>query len=79
MMVDIKLTDVTIHMDRETDAGTREKIETSLRELQGVVSVHMPENRNHLLIVEYNPDVTKAEYMLETVNRVAGHSEMIGL
>ena len=78
-MVDIKLTDVTIHMDRETDAGTREKIETSLRELQGVVSVHMPENRNHLLIVEYNPDVTKAEYMLEMVNRVAGHSEMIGL
>jgi hypothetical protein len=79
MMVDIKLTDVTIHMDRETDAGTRDQIETALRELQGVVSVHMPENRNHLLIVEYNPDMTRAEYMLETVNKLAGHSEMIGL
>jgi hypothetical protein len=79
MMVDIKMTDVTIHMDRETDAATREMIETSLRKLQGVVSVHMPENRKHLLIVEYNPDVTRAEYMLETVNKLAGHSEMIGL
>jgi hypothetical protein len=78
-MADIKLTDVTIHMDREPDADTRDKVETALRELHGVVSVHMPENRKHLLIVEYNPDVTAAAYMLETVNNLAGHSEMIGL
>ncbi len=78
-MADIKLTDVTIHMDRETDADTRDKVETTLRQQQGVVSVHMPENRNHLLIVEYNPDVTTSMHMLATVSRLAGHSEMIGL
>jgi len=78
-MADIPLTDVTIHMDRAVDAVTRNQVEKALREMQGVVSVHMPENRQHLLVVEYNPDVTTAAFMLETVNELAGHSEMIGL
>ena len=40
-MADIKLTDVTIHMDREADADTRNKVEAALRMLQGVVSVEL--------------------------------------
>ena len=69
----------TIHIDKETDAGTREKIDAALRTLPGVVSVHMPSEEPHLLVVEYNPDVTKSAHMLTTVRELAGHAEMIGL
>lgn len=48
-MSKIKLVDVTIHIDRDTDAGTRKKIEASLRNFQGVVSVHMPDEKPHLV------------------------------
>jgi len=78
-MSDIKLVDVTIHIDKETDADTREKIDAALRALPGVVSVHMPDEEPHLLVVEYNPDVTKSAHMLTTVRELAGHAEMIGL
>ena len=78
-MSDIKLVDVTIHIDNETDAGTREKIDAALRMLRGVVSVHMPSEEPHLLVVEYNPDVTTSTHMLTTVRELAGHAEMIGL
>ena len=78
-MNEIKLVDVTIHIDNETDADTREKIDAALRTHQGVVSVHMPNEEPHLLVVEYNPDITKSTHMLGTVRELAGHAEMIGL
>jgi hypothetical protein len=78
-MTDIALADVTIHIDRETDADTRSEIEGALRHLNGVVSVHMPNEEPHLLVVEYNPEVTTSTHMLTTVRELAGHAEMIGL
>lgn len=78
-MADITLVDVTIHIDRGTDSDTRGKIESALRALPGVVSVHMPEDETHLVVVEYNPDVTTSAHMLTTVRELAGHAEMIGL
>ena len=78
-MSDIKLVDVTIHIDKETDADTREKIDAALRTLPGVVSVHMPNEEPHLLVVEYNPDDTTSTHMLTMVRELAGHAEMIGL
>ena len=79
IMSEIKLVDVTIHIDKETDADTRGKIDTALRALPGVVSVHMPNEEPHLLVVTYNPDVTTSTHMLTTVRELAGHAEMIGL
>ena len=78
-MSDIQLADITIHIDRDTDAATRTKIDTALRKLNGVVSVHMPEDEPHLLVVGYNPEVTTSTHMLTTVRELAGHAEMIGL
>jgi hypothetical protein len=78
-MSEIQLADVTIHIDKETDAETRSKIEAALRMLNGVVSVHMPNEEPHLLVVEYNPEATSSSHMLTTVRELAGHAEMIGL
>jgi len=78
-MSDINLADVTIHIDKATDADTRAKIEAALRRLNGVVSVHMPSDETHLVVVEYNPDVTTSTHMLTTVRELSGHAEMIGL
>lgn len=78
-MSDIQLADVTIHIDRDTDADTRGKIDAALRMLDGVVSVHMPNDEPHLLVVEYNPEATTSTHMLTTVRELAGHAEMIGL
>lgn len=79
MMSEIKLTDITIHVDREADADTRGKVEAALRQLNGTVSVQMPSKTPHLIVVEYNPDITTSAHMLTTVRELAGHAEMIGL
>lgn len=78
-MTEIQMADITIHIDRETAADTRSKIETALRNLNGVISVHMPDEEPHLVVVEYNPEDTKSTHLLTTVRELAGHAEMIGL
>ena len=78
-MTEIQLADVTIHIDHDTDAAIRGKIETALRNLPGIISVHMPEEEPHLLVVQYNRDTTKSEHILTTVRELAGHAELIGL
>ncbi len=78
-MSDITLTDVTIHIDSDTDSGTRANVENGLRIIKGVVSVHMPEDKPHLIVVEYNPEETSSSHLLTMVQEVAGHAELIGL
>mgnify|MGYP001815264200 CR=1 FL=1 len=78
-MSDITLADVTIHIDKETDATMRGTIENGLRTISGVVSVHMPEDKPHLIVVEYNPETTSSSHLLAMVKELAGHAELIGL
>jgi hypothetical protein len=78
-MSDIKLADVTVHIDRDTDADMRAKVEAALRGLDDVVSVHMPDDKPHLVVVEYNPDKVNSGVVLAAVKEIVGHAELIGL
>ena len=78
-MSDIKLADVMIHIDADINDKIRSQVEASLRGLEDVVSVSMPEDKPHLVIVEYNPDKTSSGVLLAAVREMAGHAELIGL
>ena len=78
-MSEIQLVDVTIHIDKDTDDATRGQVEKTLRGIDGVISVHMPGDERHLIVVEYNPDATNSMDLLQSVQAVAGHAELIGL
>ncbi|MGB5252883.1 MAG: ATP-binding protein [Sedimenticolaceae bacterium] len=77
--MDIQLADVTIHIDEALDAAKRAEIEDKLRAIDGVVSVHNPDNRPHLAVIEYNPSKVKSMTLLETVKGQGVHAELIGL
>ena len=47
--------------------------------IDGVVSVHNPDNRPHLAVVEYNPDKTNSQAILSSVMAKGVHAELIGL
>ena len=78
-MTDIKVADVTLHIDNTLDTTIREAVEKELRGLNGVVSVHMPADKVHLVEVAYNPDDIKSEHIAHSIRELAGHVELIGL
>ena len=77
--MDIQLADVTIHVDEDLGPERRAEIEARLREIDGVVSVHNPDNRPHLSVVEYNPDKVGSDMLLRIYKNEGVHAELIGL
>jgi len=78
-MNNIQLTDVTIHVDESLDEDCRQDVETSLRAMDGVVSVQNPDAHPHLVMVEYNPTETSSSHLLSGVTDQGYHAELIGL
>ena len=77
--MDIQLADVVVHIDQTLERDRRSEIERELRAIDGVVSVHNPDERPHLAIVEYNPDKTDSATILNTVTVQGVHAELVGL
>ena len=78
-MMDINISDVTLHIDNNLDETLRSAVEKELRSLKGVISVHMPTDKPHLVAVAYNPMDVKATHIEHSIRELAGHVEMIGL
>ncbi|MEA3411057.1 MAG: ATP-binding protein [Pseudomonadota bacterium] len=77
--MEIQLTDVTLHVDENLESGRRQELDTALRAVNGVVSVHNPDAKPHLIMVEYNPDSTTSRALLDCVLEKGVHAELIGL
>jgi hypothetical protein len=77
--MDIQLADVTVHIDQTLEGDHRVQIADALRAIEGVVSVHNPDERPHLTVVGYNPAKTTSEVILSTVTSHGVHAELIGL
>jgi hypothetical protein len=77
--MNIQLADVTVHIDQTLNLERRGQIEDVLRAIDGVVSVHNPDERPHLTVVEYNPAKTHSGAILSTVTGQGVHAELIGL
>jgi hypothetical protein len=77
--MDIKLVDVTVHIDETVDHATRERIGDSLRALDGVVAAASHDERPHLMVVEYNPDRVSSQAILARVRSEGVHAELVGL
>jgi hypothetical protein len=77
--MDISLSDVLIHIDETLPTAARAKVESQLREVDGVVSVHIPDDKPHLTLVEYVPEKTNAQALLRGVRDQGFHAELVGL
>ncbi|MDH5600488.1 MAG: ATP-binding protein [Gammaproteobacteria bacterium] len=78
-MTDINIVDVTLHIDNNLDTAIREAVEKQLRTLNGVISVHMPADKLHLVEVSYNPEDVNSETIEHSIRELAGKVELIGL
>jgi hypothetical protein len=47
--------------------------------MDGVVSIHNPDDRPHLCVIAYNHDKTSSAAILRTVTNEGVHAELIGL
>jgi len=77
--MNIDLADVTIHVDEGLDTSGLAKLDEAFRQQDGVVSVHADDHRPHLFVLEYNPQRTSSQDLLQVVKAQGMHGELVGL
>lgn len=74
-----KMVDVMLHLDENTTHGDRENIRDSLLDLDGVYSADCHDEKPHLIIVAYNPDIINSSELLIVTQDRGLHAELVGL
>jgi hypothetical protein len=77
--MDMKLVDVTVHIDENLEHDARERLRDRVLAVDGVVAAVNHDEKPHLMIVEYNPDRTSSMGILTAVKESGVHAELIGL
>jgi len=69
---------LVLHVDDTLGESRRMDIEHAIEEEHGVSAAHFAERRPHLMVVEYNPELTSSIKILNRVNHQSVHAELIG-
>jgi hypothetical protein len=74
-----KLADVTLHIDEDTSHDEREKFRDVLLSMDGVMAADFHDEKPHLMLIAYNPDIIKSIEFVEAAKQQNLHAELIGL
>lgn len=77
--MEAKMVDVLIHIDPETSHEQREFIRDLLLKHDGVDAASYHDDKPHLIVVEYDPDVVTSKQLLDVITKQNVHAELIGL
>jgi hypothetical protein len=72
----MNITDIMIHINETLSEETRTSLEDTMRKVEGVVSPRFNAGKEHLLMVAFDPDKTKAAVLLEKT-RAEGYTAQL--
>ena len=78
-MMDVKMVDVTLHIDEHISHEGREIFRDSLLNMDGVMTADCPDEKPHLLIIEYDPDTINSINFVKAAQDHSLHAQLIGL
>jgi len=70
--------EIVIHIDETLDDEHRQHLEQSLIQDEGITYAHINGKRNHLMVVDYQPETMNSTQVLEHVTSRGVHAELIG-
>ncbi len=77
--METNMVDITLHIDEETSQEDREGLRDTYLQLNGVMAADYKNEKPHLMIIEYNPDVISSSDLLKVTKEKGLHAELIGL
>lgn len=70
---------VTLHINEDTTHGQREVFRDVLLELRGVMAAAYHDDKPHLLVIEYDPEIVNSMDFVETAKKSGFHAQLIGI
>ncbi|MDT8404963.1 ATP-binding protein [Sulfuriflexus sp.] len=73
------MVDVVLHLDEEISHDDREKFRDTLLKMNGVMAASSHDEKPHLIVIEYNPDILKSSEFVDAAQANGLHAELVGL
>ena len=74
-----KMVDVTLHLDENLSNIDREELRDHILQRNGVAAAAYHDEKPHLIVVEYDPDVINSSEFVKIASDRGIHAELIGL
>jgi len=76
--MDIPMSDIMLHIDEDLNSKEQSILESQVRGQKGVVGLGYHDSQPHLMIIEYNQDMTTPKELLHSVKDFGLHAELVG-
>ncbi|MGW8247177.1 MAG: ATP-binding protein [Acidiferrobacterales bacterium] len=73
------IADITMHIDEETSHEQREALRDHLLQRDGVMTAAYHDEKPHLMVIGYDPDIIKSTEFLDIAKSSGLHAELFGL
>jgi hypothetical protein len=70
---------VMIHINESLSKEARLSLENTMRKIEGVVSPGFNPDKEHLLVIAYNPDRTNSAVLLEKAREAGYTAQLVGM
>jgi len=74
-----RMADVTLHINEETSHDERESLREALLITNGVMTAAYHDDKPHLMIIEYDPEIVASKSFVEAASMQGIHSQLVGL
>ncbi len=74
-----KMVDVTLHLDENISHEERENFRDILLNMNGIMAAACHDERPHLIIIEYDPDIINSSEFVKAAHDSDLHAELVGL
>jgi len=74
-----QIADITMHIDENTTHEAREKLRDKLLSMDGVMAASYHDEKPHLMVMAYDPDVVNSLTFVKTAEEQGLHAELVGL
>lgn len=77
--METKMVDIMLHINETTSHNDREALRNRLLEQKGVLAADYHDDKPHLMVIEYNPDVVEATTFVNIAKAKGLHTSLVGL
>ena len=74
-----KMVDVLLHVDEDSSHSDREAFRDQLMSIDGVHTADFRDDKPHLVVVEYDPELVKSNTFITAASAKGWHAELVGL
>jgi hypothetical protein len=74
-----QVADITMHIDEDTTHEDRERLRDELLSMNGVMAAACHDEKPHLIVMAYDPDVVNSSAFVKTAQEQGLHAELVGL